>query len=60
MVIMINHSDEIQFIRDKMAIAQLVMAPVSLCECVAVADEPLFDMTTERGTGGFGSTGDYR
>lgn len=60
MVIMINHSDEIQFIRDKMAIAQLVMAPVSLCECVAVANEPLFEMTTERGTGGFGSTGDYR
>lgn len=60
MVIIINHSQEIQIIRDKMAIAQAVLAPVSLCDIVAVADKPLFEVETERGTGALGSTGDYR
>jgi dUTP pyrophosphatase len=60
MVIIMNHSKDIQIIRDKMAIAQAVLAPVELCDCVAIADEPLFEVETQRGTGGFGSTGDYQ
>jgi dUTP pyrophosphatase len=60
MVIVINHSQEIQIIRDKMAIAQAVLSPVELCDCIAIADEPLFEVETKRSEGGLGSTGDYR
>jgi dUTP pyrophosphatase len=60
MVIVINQSQEIQIIRDKMAIAQAVLAPVVLCDCIAIADQPLFEVETNRGTGGLGSTGDYK
>lgn len=38
-----------------MRIAQLVIAPVCMCEPVVVASGSLFE--TERGSGGFGSTG---
>jgi len=60
MVIVINQSQEVQIIRDKMAIAQAVLAPVVLCDCIAIADQPLFEVETNRGTGGLGSTGDYK
>jgi dUTP pyrophosphatase len=53
MVILINHGSERFTIRRGDRIAQLVIAPVTQAEVVAV--EALGD--TERGAGGFGSTG---
>jgi dUTP pyrophosphatase len=53
MVLMVNHGSEPFTIRRGDRIAQLVIAPVSHVEIVAV--EVLG--TTERGPGGFGSTG---
>ena len=49
----INHSDEPYTVKNGERIAQLVIMPVDLCE-YGLCDE-LDD--TERGTGGFGSTG---
>jgi dUTP pyrophosphatase len=53
MVLMINHGSETFTIRRGDRIAQLVVAPVSRVDLVAV--EVLGE--TERGPGGFGSTG---
>jgi dUTP pyrophosphatase len=52
-VILVNHGAEPFVIARGMRIAQLVIAPVTLASFVEVGD--LDD--TERGTGGFGSTG---
>lgn len=52
-VSVINHSDNPYTIKDGERIAQLVIMPVDLCEYVFC--EELGE--TERGTGGFGSTG---
>lgn len=52
-VSVINHSDNPYTIKDGERIAQLVIMPVDLCEygfCEELGE-------TERGTGGFGSTG---
>jgi dUTP pyrophosphatase len=53
MVLMVNHGSEPFTVRRGMRIAQLVIAPVTHVEIVAV--EAL--QATERGPGGFGSTG---
>mgnify|MGYP003291722679 CR=1 FL=1 len=53
MVILINHGTEPFLVQRGDRIAQLVVAPVSHVEIVAV--EALAE--TERGQGGFGSTG---
>lgn len=52
-VILINHSQEAFMISHGMRIAQLIIATVTQLEIVAGA----LDDTTERGEGGFGSTG---
>lgn len=52
-VILVNHGDEPFVVRSGERIAQLVIAPVAGAELVEVAE--LDD--TERGGGGFGSTG---
>ncbi len=52
-VILVNHGGEPFAIARGMRIAQLVIAPVTVADFVAVAE--LSD--TERGAGGFGSTG---
>lgn len=53
-VLLINHSDEIFWITPGMRIAQMVIAPVTRVALV-ITEEPL--STTDRGEGGFGSTG---
>lgn len=52
-VLLINHGDEEFLIERGMRIAQLVIAPVTQ----AVLEERSLAGTTERGAGGFGSTG---
>lgn len=52
-VILINHGTEAFTIRRGERVAQMVIAPVVQAELVAVAALP----STERGSGGFGSTG---
>lgn len=52
-VLLINHGTDTVVIRKGDRIAQLVLAPVTRCEPVEIAEVP----ATERGTGGFGSTG---
>ncbi|HTL37287.1 MAG TPA: dUTP diphosphatase [Kofleriaceae bacterium] len=52
-VLLINHGREPFVIEPGHRIAQLVVAPVSQAELVEVDELP----TTERGAGGFGSTG---
>jgi dUTP pyrophosphatase len=52
-VILINHGSEPFTIRRGERIAQMVMAPVVQAKLVAVAELS----ATDRGTGGFGSTG---
>ncbi len=59
LVLLYNGSQENRVILKGMAIAQLVVAPVVLPEIVAVADDVLFEVPTQRKDGGFGSTGDY-
>lgn len=53
-VILINHSNKVYEINKDDRIAQLVVAPVVLCDVEVV--ESLKD--TQRSSGGFGSTGD--
>ena len=55
-VIIKNMSDETFTFVPGMRIAQLVVAPVSLCVPVVLREGSLFE-ETERGAGGFGSTG---
>jgi dUTP pyrophosphatase len=52
-VLLINHGDERFVVERGMRIAQLVVAPV----VQAVVEERALASMTERGTGGFGSTG---
>ena len=52
-VILINHSVEPFHVRPGMRIAQMVIAPVLRVDIEAVSDVT----DTQRGTGGFGSTG---
>jgi dUTP pyrophosphatase len=54
-VILKNMSSDTFTIVPGMRIAQLVIAPVCMCEPVVVTSGSLFE--TERGSGGFGSTG---
>lgn len=60
-VILQNLSQEEFIVLNGMAIAQLVIAPVAIVEPIDVRTGTLFDVdtATTRGTGGFGSTGDY-
>jgi dUTP pyrophosphatase len=53
MVLLVNHGNEPFTVRRGMRIAQLVVAPVSHVESVAVEALP----ATDRGPGGFGSSG---
>lgn len=53
-VLLINHSQETFWVTKGMRVAQMVFAPVCWAK-IAVTSEPLSE--TERGTGGFGSTG---
>ena len=53
MVILVNHGPEMVTIEPGHRIAQLVIAPVAQAELHEVDDLP----ATDRGTGGFGSTG---
>jgi len=53
MVLMINHGAETYLIRHGERIAQMVIAPVVQAAMVRVEELP----GTERGAGGFGSTG---
>jgi hypothetical protein len=50
-----NHSDEPFHVKQGDRIAQLILEKISTEECVEVND--LLDDETERGSGGFGSTG---
>lgn len=52
-IILINHGQESFEVKDQERIAQLVLAPVMLADLQVVQDLGL----TERGVGGFGSTG---
>jgi dUTP pyrophosphatase len=52
-IILINHGQEVFTIEDQDRIAQLVLAPVVQADFVVVEELS----STERGTGGFGSTG---
>lgn len=52
-VLLINHGTDTVVIRKGDRIAQLVLAPVTRCEPVEIGEVS----ATERGTGGFGSTG---
>ena len=52
-IILINHGDEDFCLKDQERMAQLVVCPVIQAEIIEVED--LGD--TERGSGGFGSTG---
>ncbi len=54
-VIIKNMSSDTFVFVPGMRIAQLVIAPVCMCEPVVVESGSLFE--TERGSGGFGSTG---
>ena len=38
-------------------LVQFLLVPVNHCEVSVVSEESLFSMTTDRGAGGFGSTG---
>lgn len=61
-VILQNASQEEFIVLNGMAIAQLVLAPVAIVEPVDIRTGILFDVDSapkQRGTGGFGSTGDY-
>lgn len=61
-VILQNASQEEFIVLNGMAIAQLVLAPVAIVQPVDVRTGTLFDVDAapkQRGTGGFGSTGDY-
>jgi dUTP pyrophosphatase len=53
LVLLINHGTEPATIAPRDRIAQLVVAPVTQAELVEVDELP----ATDRGTGGFGSTG---
>jgi dUTP pyrophosphatase len=53
MIILVNHGSEAMTIRPGDRIAQLVIAPIVQAELVVVDELP----ATERGAGGFGSTG---
>jgi len=52
-VVLINHGQSIMTISPRDRIAQLVIAPVAQADVEEVEELP----ETERGTGGFGSTG---
>ncbi len=52
-VLLINHGDETFLVQRGERIAQMVIAPVSRAELVPTSTLP----TTDRGSGGFGSTG---
>lgn len=58
-VILHNTSEEQFIVVSRMAIAQLVMAPVTLPDIKVVQTGSLFAEDTQRGTGGFGSTGQF-
>lgn len=58
-VILHNTSEEQFIVVNRMAIAQLVMCPVVLPEIKVVRTGDLFMEDTQRGTGGFGSTGTF-
>lgn len=53
-VILINHGDQDVRLRRGDRVAQLVVVPIAAVELVQVAELP----DSERGDGGFGSTGD--
>lgn len=54
---LINTSNMAVRIKPGMKIAQFILAPVDYCKLVEVPKDKLFAETTERGEGGFGSTG---
>lgn len=58
-VILHNTGEEQFIVVPRMAIAQLVMCPVVLPEIKVVQTGSLFEEDTQRGTGGFGSTGKF-
>lgn len=56
---LINVGDRIVHIRPGMKIAQFILVPVSYEELEEVPETELFSRSSERGKGGFGSTGSY-
>jgi dUTP pyrophosphatase len=58
-VILHNSGQEQFVVVDCMAIAQLVLCPVERCHVTIVQTGNLFEETSGRGQGGFGSTGEF-
>jgi dUTP pyrophosphatase len=58
-VILHNAGQEQFVVVDCMAIAQLVLCPIERCHVTIVQTGNLFDEVTDRGQGGFGSTGGF-
>jgi len=58
-VILHNAGQDPFVVVDCMAIAQMVLCPVERCHVSIIQTGNLFDSTTDRGSGGFGSTGEF-
>lgn len=58
-VILHNAGQDPFVVVDCMAIAQMVLCPVERCHVSIVQTGNLFDSATDRGAGGFGSTGEF-
>jgi dUTP pyrophosphatase len=58
-IILANTSNTEFIVLDGMTVAQLVMCPVVYPDVHVIETGSLFDATSMRGTGGFGSTGEY-
>jgi dUTP pyrophosphatase len=54
-VVLINHSDQLQFVNQGDRVAQLLFVPLPEVVILEVGEEDLSE--TDRGQGGFGSTG---
>ena len=52
-----NISNDAQLIEPGQKLVQFLLVPVDHCQIELVPDEELFDLTSDRGEGGFGSTG---
>lgn len=53
----VNTSEKFIYIEEEEKIIQLILIPILYCSIEEVSIEKLYDKITERGDGGFGSTG---
>ncbi len=54
-----NTGNKKQLIKSGEKVAQVVLIPISVCEFTEIEEDAVYDESTSRGDGGFGSTGDF-